>query len=316
MMQDPMKQWECRTGVEFLKEIGVRPGDKLVDFGCRVGHYSIPAALVVGHSGIIYAMDQDQKPLDELMENVRAYGLENVKAIKTSGQPDLAIESRSIDVVLLYDVLHYFNQDQRHALLREVFRVLTSDGLLSVYPKHTVEDWPSKEWKDVHVSDIVREICARGFRADGSFEGVISHDDSLIPGRVMNFRKAMNHSWRGVNMFLLDRLKGYKPLNSTESEGVGPVLETVERFKDRTFKVRTRGIRASHVPVEEVRRFLQEELPGYYTYTARTAVYKDRRQIRHARIEIKGWIGLSRQMNRYNPLDITCTIRTECPASA
>ncbi len=117
-------------------------------------------------------------------------------------------------------------------------------------------------------------------------------------------------------MFLLDRLRRHTVVESRESEGLGPILETVERFKDRTFKVRARGIRASHVPVEEVKRFLQEELPGYYTYTNRTVVYENRRQVRHARIEIKGWIGLSRQMNRYNPLDITCTVRTESPSSA
>lgn len=184
-----MKQWEYRTGVEFLREIGVRPGDKLVDFGCRVGHYSIPAAFVVGHSGTVYAIDQDQKPLNELMEKVAVYGMGNVKAIKTSGQLDLAVESRSIDVVLLYDVLHYFNQCQRQTLLREVFRVLKSSGLFSVYPKHTEEDWPSKEWKDLRLSEVVREICACGFRTDGSFQGMISHDDVLVPGRVMNFRK-------------------------------------------------------------------------------------------------------------------------------
>ncbi len=116
-------------------------------------------------------------------------------------------------------------------------------------------------------------------------------------------------------MFLLDRLKRHRSVESKEAEGLDTVLEIVEQFRDRTFKIRTRGIRASRVPGEEVRRFLQEELPGYYTYTARTVVYEDRRQVRHARIEIKGWIGLSRQMNRYNPLDIMCTVRTESPAS-
>lgn len=74
-------------------------------------------------------------------------------------------------------------------------------------------------------------------------------------------------------MFLLDRFKGHKSVEFTESEGLGPILETVEGFKDRTFKVRTRGIRASHVPVEEVKRFIQEELPGYYSYTSRIETY-------------------------------------------
>ena len=184
-----MKQWECRDGVGFLKSIGVRPGDHLVDFGCRVGHYSIPAAFAVEHPGTVYALDQDQMPLDRLLAKAREYGLENIQAVKTSGQPELDIESHSIDVVFLYDVLHYFARDRRLALLREGFRVLKHTSLLSVYPKHTLEDWPSKELKDLHIRDVVHEICGCGFRADGSYEGIISHDDALVPGRVMNFRK-------------------------------------------------------------------------------------------------------------------------------
>jgi ubiquinone/menaquinone biosynthesis C-methylase UbiE len=189
MMQDPMKQWECQDGVVFLKSIGVRPGDGLVDFGCRVGHYSIPAAFAVEHSGTVYAVDQDQMPLDQLMEKAREYGLENIQTVKTSGQLDLDIESHSIDVVLLYDVLHYFTQSQRQALLREVLRVLKPTGFLSVYPKHTLEDWPSKELKNLRIGDVEREIRQCCFRPDGVYEGIISHDDALVPGRVMNFRK-------------------------------------------------------------------------------------------------------------------------------
>ena len=116
-------------------------------------------------------------------------------------------------------------------------------------------------------------------------------------------------------MFLLDLLKGRLSVECNKSEGLGLALETVEMFKGRTFKVRGRGIRASHVPADEVARFIQEELPGYYTYTTQVETFVDRQRVRHACVEIKGWIGLSRQMNRYNPLDITCTIRTEVPTS-
>jgi hypothetical protein len=116
-------------------------------------------------------------------------------------------------------------------------------------------------------------------------------------------------------MFSLNRLKGHTAVERTEFEGLGPALQMLEQFKERTFKVRGRGIRASHVLADEVTRFIQEELPGYYTYTTRVETFVDRHEIRHACIEIKGWIGLSRQMNRYNPFDITCTIRTETQPS-
>lgn len=117
-------------------------------------------------------------------------------------------------------------------------------------------------------------------------------------------------------MFLLDWVKGHTSVERKESEGLGFALETVEMFKGRTFQVRGRGIRASHLPTDEVVRFVQEELPGYYTYTTKIQTYTDRHKIRQACVEIKGWIGLSRRMNRYNPFDWTCTIKTEAPATA
>ncbi|MFA5658104.1 MAG: hypothetical protein WC900_02340, partial [Oscillospiraceae bacterium] len=50
-MVNALKDWENRDGVDFMKNIGVKTGDKVLDFGCRVGHYSIPAALVTGEKG-------------------------------------------------------------------------------------------------------------------------------------------------------------------------------------------------------------------------------------------------------------------------
>jgi len=188
-MNDPMKQWECQDGIGFLRDIGIRPGDKVLDFGCRIGHYSIPAAFVVTHLGVVYALDKDQSPLDQLTEKAKKYGLANIRTIRTPGQINIDIASNTMDVVLLYDVLHYFTQHDRRKLYQEAGRVLTPTGLLSVYPKHTVEDVPSKEFKEVLLSDVDREIQILGFEPDGRWDAIISHDDGLERGYVLNFRK-------------------------------------------------------------------------------------------------------------------------------
>lgn len=189
MMRDPMQQWECQDGVGFLRDIGIRPGDKVLDFGCRVGHYSIPAAFAIGHAGTVYALDKDQKPLEQLRQKAKKYGLSNIRTMRTPDQTDIDIKSNSMDVVLLYDVLHYFTPQDRRRLYHEAFRILESGGLLSVYPKHTAEDVPSKEFRDVLVSDVEREIRILGFDPDGRWDAVISHDDGLEHGYVLNFRK-------------------------------------------------------------------------------------------------------------------------------
>jgi len=70
-MIDAMTRWEREEGVKFLEKIGMRSGQRVLDFGARVGHYSIPAAIVVGKTGLIYAMDKEQKGLDELKLKLR-----------------------------------------------------------------------------------------------------------------------------------------------------------------------------------------------------------------------------------------------------
>ena len=189
-MNDLMEQWECRDGIAFLKRIGLNPGDSVIDFGCRVGHYSIPAAFAVGDSGRVYALDQDQEALDHLMEKARRHTLENIETIRTSGRLDTGIECNSADAILLYDVLHYFARGPRQTLLRQAFELLKSTGWLSVYPKHTIDDWPSQEFKDLRVSDVEHEIQRCHFRLEGVYEATISHDNGLERGRVLNFRKS------------------------------------------------------------------------------------------------------------------------------
>jgi len=118
-----------------------------------------------------------------------------------------------------------------------------------------------------------------------------------------------------IRMFLLDRLKRHGTIDEVQSDGLLAAIEAVKQFDQRTFRVRGRGIRASHVSYEEVSRFLDEDFPEYYTYTTKVQTYEDRHNVPHARIDIKGWSGLSQRMNRYNPFDMTVTIRTEPPTS-
>jgi len=184
-----MEWWERDGGVRFLKEIGLRSGQKILDFGCRVGHYTIPAAKAVGKEGIVYAVDKESEALNELSRKLTAHNLTNVRVTKTSGQMKLPLESGVIDVVLLYDVLHYLGKDERKKLYQEAFRVLKQSGLLSVYPKHTVEDNPMMELQHLQSTDVRREIQGPGFQFERRYYGVISHDDGLNKGCVLNFRK-------------------------------------------------------------------------------------------------------------------------------
>lgn len=74
-----MKTLEKSGGVAFIRRIGINLGDKVVDFGWRVGHYSIPTAFVVGETGKVYVEDEP------IMEFRDVHLFEIVEGIQKSG---------------------------------------------------------------------------------------------------------------------------------------------------------------------------------------------------------------------------------------
>ena len=188
-MTNDMEKWEAKNGVAFLKKVGLKSGQTVLDFGCRVGHYTIPAANVVGNKGIVYAVDKEQQALNELEQKAVPLNLKNIRTINSSGRVQIDLENNSIDVVLFYDVLHYHEKKDREKLYAEAYRILKQDGLLSVYPKHTSEDNPIMEFQNLSLGEIKQEIQNSNFVFGKKYCGLISHDDGLNQGCVLNFRK-------------------------------------------------------------------------------------------------------------------------------
>ncbi|MDI6916517.1 MAG: class I SAM-dependent methyltransferase [Thermoplasmatales archaeon] len=174
-----VEKWLDKEGEIFIKGIGIKKGDTVVDFGCGTGHYTIPAAKVVGSEGKVYAIDKDRVALEKLIRTAKSEGLKNIEPIKTSGEIKLNLEDESIDVVLLYDILHsyYLGALKRKKLLKEVYRVSKTNALISVYPKH------------MEIKKIKGEIENVNFYFEKKHYKKLVHDDNFDEGYVLNFRK-------------------------------------------------------------------------------------------------------------------------------
>jgi ubiquinone/menaquinone biosynthesis C-methylase UbiE len=121
---------------EDLVQVGLAVGQVVLDYGCGVGSYTIPAAQIVGQEGLVYALDIHPLAIDMIEKRAAQENLANVKTIysdRATGLPD-----QSVDVVLLYDVLHAV--PDKHSLLQELGRVLKPGGILSVRPEHMSRD--------------------------------------------------------------------------------------------------------------------------------------------------------------------------------
>lgn len=187
-MESDLEMWLTGKGELFLKEIGIKEGWKILDFGCGDGTYSIPAAKLVGKKGRVYVADKDKKAVNSLLDAAKSKGIENIEGIEITKGPKIDIED-SIDASLLYDVLHYMDEKERKNLYSEIYRILKPGGILSVYPKHNKSDWPLWNLSDMDIEDIVKEIENSGFYFEGNYRKMLIHNGEYEMGTVLNFRK-------------------------------------------------------------------------------------------------------------------------------
>ena len=166
--------------LQLLKDVGIKAGQVVLDFGCGSGTYTVPAARIVGDKGKVDALDKDSKVLNELMRRVQSAGVNNVESIDTHGELEIGLADGSVDVVLLFDVFHsyYFpGPEDRRKLLDEVHRICRADALLLVYPKHME-------------STAREEIEKANFRLKSEFRGTLINDEKdSEQGRVLIFGK-------------------------------------------------------------------------------------------------------------------------------
>jgi len=104
-------------------------------YGCGPGGYIVPLAKLVGGSGKIYALDIHPLAIKEVQSIARRKPLTNVETICFDCRTGLP--GSSLDVVLLYDVLHDLSSPGE--VLEKLRRVLKPGGILSVSDHHTKE---------------------------------------------------------------------------------------------------------------------------------------------------------------------------------
>ncbi len=178
-METDTERWFKKEGEKVLKEIGVKRGHTILDFGCGKGIYSLPAAKIAGEKGKVFALDKSKIELNKLIKKAKSAKLENIETVETSGKLKIPFPNGHFDMVLLYDILHsyYFSPGERGKLLKEAHRVLKPDGLLSVHPEH------------IEPEEIKREIEGANFHFEKKYFKTLIHDNKYIDTYILNFRK-------------------------------------------------------------------------------------------------------------------------------
>jgi ubiquinone/menaquinone biosynthesis C-methylase UbiE len=122
--------------IRILKEVEIKQGYYVLDYGCGPYSYIIPLVKMIGEEGKVFALDIHPLAIQRAQQFVSKKQLKNVETIYSNcktGLPD-----NSVDVVLLYDKFH--DLDNPSEVLKELHRVLKPNGILSFSDHHMKEN--------------------------------------------------------------------------------------------------------------------------------------------------------------------------------
>lgn len=144
------REWLREHAFEVLGLVGVSQGQTVLDYGCGSGVFTIPSARIVGEEGKIYALEARPNALERVNEKAKNERLGNIETILSeSSKFATGLPDKSVDVILVYDVMHAI--DDRQGLLEELHRVLKLDGFLSIFPMHMGTDKMLEIMNDCHL---------------------------------------------------------------------------------------------------------------------------------------------------------------------
>lgn len=188
-MKEPAN-WMEQDSADFFAELGLEANDRLLDFGCGSGHYSLAAANYL-EQGQVYALDTSQRKLRKLTKRAETRGLDNIETLKTAGGSDLPFEQEEFDFVVAYDVIHLL--EDRKEVYREFNRVLKTEGTVSIYPTHYQSDSVLRQVTgrhlDLDLNEIVEEVEAESFALQEMCELELIHGRSRVTGTILQFSK-------------------------------------------------------------------------------------------------------------------------------
>lgn len=117
----------------ILHKIALKEGDLVAELGCgHFGHFVFPISKMIGKNGTLYAVDVVPAVLEEIKKRAYTENATNIKTIWSNLEifKGTTIESNSLDVALLINVLH--QSDKKAEIIKEAVRMLKRGGRLLI----------------------------------------------------------------------------------------------------------------------------------------------------------------------------------------
>jgi ubiquinone/menaquinone biosynthesis C-methylase UbiE len=155
---------------ETLLKFEIKDDGDLLDVGCGIGYFTIPAAMLLKSNRAI-GIDIIPEMID--IAKIKATDIDNIE-FKVSGEYSFPVENNSMKYVFISNVIHEIEDKIKY--LYEVKRVLKEDGYFLII------DWEKREMKmgppvyERISKDEMIELCEKaGFITIESIEASPNH---------------------------------------------------------------------------------------------------------------------------------------------
>ncbi|MDR7421244.1 MAG: methyltransferase domain-containing protein [Armatimonadota bacterium] len=171
----------------LLRRAGLRARMRVADVGCGTGAFTVPAAVIVGPVGRVYAVDISEDLLRTLRERVDAQGLRQIATVAATPAA-IPLPDVFVDLAILAFVLH--EAADPVALAREVARILIPAGrvlLLEWEKRETPAGPPVRDRLTPEGSEVVLRdagfITIDRFAPGADRYGILAVREPLVLGR-------------------------------------------------------------------------------------------------------------------------------------
>ena len=121
-----------------VRELSIRPGDRVADLGAGGGYFTFRLADAVGPTGKVYAVDVDEGMVGYLAAEVKERGAANVETILAAYE-DPRLPSDGVDLIFTCDTYHHI-QD-RSAYFARAARYLRPGGRVAILDYSGTKGW-------------------------------------------------------------------------------------------------------------------------------------------------------------------------------
>ena len=136
---DEVSGSQIKEGRQFLRELKLSLGDKVLDMGCGTGHVSKHIADIVGPDGLVVGVDPDAERIKIAKENYKGFGhLQFCVGSSANGFPHDT--EPYYDVHISTNAFHWIAQGEKSIYLRKAFECLKSGGKLGILCSSAMPD--------------------------------------------------------------------------------------------------------------------------------------------------------------------------------